>query len=208
MAVPRQMTAHSLDAKKGWPSPHAVDFDATFKASASDTDNGLHTDKPAFAGSLVSLDASGNFVFGVADAAMPMWLFQNSDDPDVTNDGGTLLADPATTDGTYGAWAAVAPTGKLMALVAVGAYELNTTEFTGTSFAPNDPLMADSAAENGQHANRGKVDEYAWAQSDGSEPDVVGIVSRAEAKNSHGVLEVSFWPVYLPTSKLINNGAA
>ena len=31
--MPRQMTDHTLDGVKGWPSPHAVDFQAPFKAA-------------------------------------------------------------------------------------------------------------------------------------------------------------------------------
>jgi len=201
MAVPRQMTAHTLEAKKGWPSPHAVDFSAKFATSGT---NALIDGYVAFAGSIVSLDTSGNFVYGVANGFMPMWLLQNSDDPDVENPGGTLLSGAS---GTSGAWSAVAPTGVITALPAAGAYELATTEFSGTGLLPNDPLRAGTSADDGDHADRGKVSEYAWAQSDGTEPDVVGIVSRAEANNSHGISELSFWPVYLPTSKLINNGA-
>lgn len=197
MAVPRQMTAHSLEAKKGWPSPHAVDFSAKFATSGT---NALIDGYVAFAGSLVSLDSSGNFVFGLADAAMPMWLLQNSDDPDIENPGGTLLTGAS---GTSGAWASVAPTGVITALPAAGAYELATTEFSGTGYAPNDPLMPDAASNDGDHVQRGKVDEYAWAAGHAaSQPDIVGIVSKAEANNSHGVSEVSFWPVYLPLSKL------
>ena len=197
MAVPRQMTAHSLDAKKGWPSPHAVDFSAKFATSGT---NGLVDGYVAFAGSLVSLDASGNFVYGCASAAMPMWLLQNSDDPDVENPGGTLLTGAS---GTSGAWSAVAPTGVITALPAVGAYELATTEFTGTGYAPNDPIKGDANSVDGDHADRGKLDEYAWAAGHaGTQADIVGICSRAEANNSHGVSEVSFWPVYLPLSKL------
>ena len=88
MAVPRQMTAHSLEAKKGWPSPHAVDFSAKFHTSGADA---LIDGYVAFAGSLVSLNSSGIFIYGCAGGAMPMWLLQNSDDPDVENPGGTLL---------------------------------------------------------------------------------------------------------------------
>ena len=196
MAVPRQMTAHSLEAKKGWPSPHAVDFSAKFKTTGT---NALIDGYVAFAGSLVSLDGT-TFVYGLADGAMPMWLLQNSDDPDVENPGGTLLTGAS---GTSGAWAAVAPTGVITALPAAGAYELATTEFSGSGYTVNNPIFPDAASNDGDHVQRGKVDEYTWAAGHAaSQPDIVGIVSRTDATNSHGVSEVSFWPVYLPLSKL------
>tara|TARA_R110000851_G_scaffold169887_2_gene316187 strand:+ start:1546 stop:2169 length:624 start_codon:yes stop_codon:yes gene_type:complete len=198
--APRQMTEHSLNAVKGWPSPHAVDYSASFVASGSGGDSGLHDTFVAFSGSVVSLNAAGKFVYGVANGAMPMFLFQNSDDPDVANDGGDALV-------TSGAWTAVAPTGKMMALPAAGAYELATTEVKGTiaNFVPNDLLaVVATNGDAGNHADRGKVEEMAWATGAAGVAmrDVVGVVSRVGAANSHGKDEVSFWPVYLPTSKL------
>lgn len=202
MAVPRQMTAHSLEAKKGWPSPHAVDFSAKFHTSGADA---LIDGYVAFAGSLVSLNDSGNFIYGCAGGAMPMWLLQNSDDPDVENPGGTLLTGAS---GTAGAWSAVAPTGVVTALPASGAYELATTEFQGTGYLPNDPLRPLMTNSNdGDHAERGYIDEGAWQTTasgavSATNHDVVGICSKTEANNSHGISEVCFWPVYLPASKL------
>lgn len=201
--APRQMTEHSLNAVKGWPSPHAVDYSAAF-AAGTGGNSGLHDTFVAFSGSVVSLNAAGKFVYGVVDGAMPMFLFQNSDDPDVANDGGDALV-------TSGAWTAVAPTGKMMALPAAGSYELATTEVKGTitGFVPNDLLaVVATNGDAGNHADRGKVEEIAWAVGNaGTMADVVGIVSRIGAANSHGKDEVSFWPVYLPLSKINVNTA-
>jgi len=202
--APRQMTEHSLNAVKGWPSPHAVDYSATFLAGTGGN-SGLHDTFVAFSGSVVSLNAAGKFVYGVVDGAMPMFLFQNSDDPDVANDGGDALV-------TSGAWTAVAPTGKMMALPAAGAYELATTEVKGTiaNFVPNDLLaVVATNGDAGNHADRGKVEEMAWdlTGNAGTMRDVVGVVSRVGAANSHGKDEVSFWPVYLPLSKINTNAS-
>jgi len=196
--APRQMTEHSLNALKGWPSPHAIDYSAAFHGSGTD---GLVDGFVAFSGSLVSLNTSGNLVYGVAAGAMPMFLFQNSDDPDVANDGGNALT-------VSGAWTAVAPTGKMMALPACGSYELATTEFTGaiTDYTPNIPLIADTNAADGDHADRGKVNAGTTVIAAADASDVVGIVSRVRgttataSANSHGKDEVCFWPVYLPAS--------
>src|SRR5690348_1479113 len=98
MTVPRQMTAHGLDGLKGWPSPHALDFSAPFSPSQLAAISG----GVAFAGRCVHLNSSGQYEFGIANRQMPLFLFQNSDDPDVSNEGG----DPST---VAGAWVPVAP---------------------------------------------------------------------------------------------------
>jgi hypothetical protein len=196
--APRQMTEHTLNGVKGWPSPSAVDYSASFEASGSGGDSGLHDDFVAFSGSLVSLNSSGNYVYGVAAGAMPMWLFQNSDDPDVQNDGGVSMGG----SGVAGAWHAVAPTGKMLALPAAGAYELATTEFSGVKgdYTPNIPLIPASNSDAGNNAARGQVDAGTTVIAAADTADVVGIVSRVGSTNSHGKDEVSFWPVYLPAS--------
>lgn len=186
MVVPRQMTAHTLEAPKGWPSPTAVDFAAKISANV--------TIDPVFAGRCVHLNASGEFEMGVpngvGDCDMPIFLFQNSDDPDVANPGGN----PATEKGV---WVAVAPTGKIMGLPAAGAYELETTEFepvsTAGAYAPGDPLTAtpDNAnAVTGGRITRNSVTAYGT--------HLVGIVSRGVFENSHGKNALAFWPYNLP----------
>lgn len=186
MPVPRQMTAHTLEAPKGWPSPHAVDFTAPIAQSVLDAISG----GVVYAGRCVHLNNSGEFELGVTSTQMPMFLFQNSDDPDVENPGG----DPAT---VAGAWVAIAPTGKITALVAKGAYELATTEFVNdTTYNPNDLLYAPTGTTL---ATSGVLNNDATAYPATS---AVGVVSRgrttASANNSHGVAELYFWPVYLP----------
>jgi hypothetical protein len=181
------MTAHQLDAHKGWPSPHAVDFHAKLSANV--------TIDPVFAGRCVHLNSAGEYEMGVANDAgnidMPIFLFQNSDDPDVANDGG----DAAT---EAGVWVASAPTGQIMGLVAAGAYELFTTEFepeaTAGTYAPNDPLTAtpdnDTALTGGRLT---KLNVTAYGDH------VVGIVSRA-LLTRYGKNVLSFWPCNLPAN--------
>jgi hypothetical protein len=186
MAVPRQMTAHTLEAPKGWPSPNAVDFQAPVNATVLSTITG----GVVFAGRCVHLNNSGEFELGVSGTQMPLFLFNNSDDPDVENPGG----DPAT---VAGAWVATAPTGKLLALVAKGAYELATTEFvTNRTYNPNDLLYAPTGTTL---ATSGVLTNGSTAYPATS---VVGVVSRgrtsSSAANSHGVAELFFWPVFLP----------
>ncbi len=186
MAVPRQMTAHTLEAPKGWPSPHAVDFIAKISANV--------TIDPVFSGRVVHLNASGEFEMGlpatIGAAHMPIFLFQNSDDPDVENPGG----DAATEEGV---WIAIAPVGNIMGLVAAGAYELESTEFepeaAAGTYVPGDALsaIADNAnAVTGGRITRSSITAY-------GDP-LCGVVSRGVFKNSHGKNALAFWPVWLP----------
>jgi hypothetical protein len=184
MAVPRQMTAHSLEAPKGWPSPHAVDFAAIFNVSD------LGTLGTVFAGSVVHLNDDGEFIMGIDDTDMAIFLFNNSDDPDVDNPGG----DPALVSG---AWIAIAPTGKMMGLVACGAYELASTEFkTALTYLPNQTLTAPEGTTSGTSGTLTNASAVPYTNP------VCGVVSRkrdsTSATNSHGVAELFFWPVYLP----------
>lgn len=185
MVAPRQMTAHMLDAIKGWPSPHAVDYHAKLSANV--------TIDPVFAGRCVHLNSVGDFEMGVTDdvgnCEMPLFLFQNSDDPDVANDGG----DAAT---EAGVWVPTAPTGAMMALVAVGAYELFSTEFepeaTAGVYAPNDPISAtpdNTNATTGGRLTKSGITAYG--------DHLVGIVSRGLISR-YGRSVLAFWPYLLP----------
>ncbi|MDD5658172.1 MAG: hypothetical protein PHF00_13055, partial [Elusimicrobia bacterium] len=147
MTAPRQMTAHTLEGIKGWPSPHAVDFAAKLSANV--------TIDPVFAGRVVHLNSAGEYEMGLPNVAlachMPLFLFQNSDDPDVSNPGGN----PAT---EAGVWVAISPTGKIMALAAAGAYELASTEFepeaTAGVYVPGDGLTATNSNSNATTGGR------------------------------------------------------
>ncbi len=178
MAAPRKMTAHTLEAPKGWPSPHAVDFQAKISANVSLD--------PVFAGKVVHLNGDGEFEMGVSGTQMALFLFQNSDDPDVSNDGG----DPAT---EVDVWVPISPTGKIGALVAAGAYELASTEYKAadeSAMTPNAILTANTSNSTsaGGQLEVGVISTQA----------ICGVVSRGVRTNSHGKKEVFFWPVWLP----------
>lgn len=172
MTAPRRMTANTLDALKGWPRPHAVDFRANFADSV--------TVDPVLAGHCVSLDSDGNFVLGCGNSnVMPMFLFHDSDDPDVQNDGG----DPAT---EAGVWIGVTPSGKHLGLVAIGAYELISTEFVDDTYAPNDMLKSIT----GNLTNSGKLQKGTLGTN-----MIVGQVSRGVMSNGYGHNALAFWPI-------------
>ena len=169
MAAPRQMTANTLNALKGWPQPAAVDFHTEFAASVTDE---------VLPGSVVHLNSDGKYELGVGtDPVMPLFMFNGSLDPDVVNEGG----DPATEKGVF---IAINPTGQAMALVAVGAYELVSTAFVAGTFNPNDALTSPDSG-----ADAGKLD-VGTLYTD----MIVGIVSRGVVDNGYGHDAVAFWP--------------
>jgi hypothetical protein len=170
MAAPRQMTAYTLNALKGWPQPAAVDFHTEFAEDLADTE--------VLPGSVVHLNSDGKYELGVGTlAVMPLFMFNGSNDPDVKNEGG----DPATEKGVF---IAINPTGQAMALVAVGAYELVSTAFVSGTYEPNDPL---TSATSGGDAGKLAVGELYTDM-------IVGIVSRGVVDNGYGHDAVAFWP--------------
>lgn len=169
MASPRQMTANTLNALKGWPQPAAVDFHTEFAASVTDE---------VLPGSVVHLDDDGRYILGVGTlAVMPLFMFNGSEDPDVKNDGG----DAATEKGV---WIPISPTGQAMSLVAIGAYELVSTAFVDGTFNPNDPLTSPLTGNNAGKLTVGTL--YTDM--------IVGIVSRGIVDNGYGFDAVAFWP--------------
>ena len=167
--MPRQMTAETLNALKGWPQLSAVDFHTEFAASITDR---------VPAGSVVHLNNTGKYELGVGqDAVMPLFTFHASDDPDISNDGG----DPATERGVF---VPIGGSGQAMALVAIGAYELVTTEFVDGTYYPNTPL---TSAKTGPTAGQ-------LVEGTLYEDMVVGLVSRGIVDNGWGHEGLAFWP--------------
>lgn len=169
MAAPRQMTAYTLNALKGWPQPAAVDFHTEFAETVT---------SEVLPGSVVHLDSDGRYALGVGqNPVMPLFMFNGSTDPDVVNEAG----DPATEKGV---WVPINPTGQAMALVAVGAYELVSTAFVAGTYDPNDALTSPTAG-----VNAGKL-QVGTLYTD----MIVGIVSRGVVDNGYGHDAVAFWP--------------
>ncbi len=173
MAAPRNMTEFTLNALKGWPQPAAVDFNTTF-------DDTIVTE--VLPGSVVHLGPAGTYILGVGElAVMPMFTFNGSLDPDVVNEAG----DPSTDRGVF---VPINPTGQAMALVAVGAYELVSTEFVDDTYAPNDHLTSDLTGGNAGKLKKGDV----------YDDTIVGVVSRGLVDNGYGFEGLAFWPWYIP----------
>lgn len=163
--VPAQSFDNELNPVKGWPSPYGLDKSAPI-ASGSPGAGILK-------GMCVSLDVNGNFIRGCPNGSMPMFAFPNGSDFDVSSDFGNISG------------------GHLVALVATGAFELQTTEFLGAGLTPNVPLTT----ELSDAPNIGRLK----ATTIGSTDMIVGIVSvAAPFKNDHGKMFLQFWPCFLP----------
>lgn len=172
MSAPRSMTAFTLNALKGWPQPAAVDFHTEFAATVAAIRD------PVPPGAVVHLNSSGFYELGVGNLkVMPLFMFNGSNDPDVVNDGG----DASTEKGVF---VPISPTGQAMALVAVGAYELVSTDFMAGTYNPNDPLSSLTTT-----ANAGKL--YVGTMYTNM---IVGFVSRGVVDNGYGSDAVAFWP--------------
>ena len=180
MATPRQMFDHTLDAIKGWFHMAALDYTAKLSSNV--------TVATVYAGRCVHVNATGEFELGCTGSQMPIFLLQNSDDNDVSNDGGTT-------------WYPIGPTGVITGLVALGAYELETTEFdSALTYAPNDYLRCKSSSNSSADGGLLTNDSTVAAEAGSGNPtNIVGVVSRGVRKRQldrNNVL--AFWPTYKP----------
>jgi hypothetical protein len=188
MPTSEQMFEHCIDELKGWPFESAVDFDAHLSPSV--------TVEPIYGGSVVHLNANGQFELGCKGTQMAIFLLNRSDDYDVANPGGNN-------------WVAISPTGKMSGLVACGGYELETTEFeqaVGLDYLPNDPLHSPTEDQitGTDKTMAGKLfKRRGWAGGGGGAlvpgtDAICAVVSRRNHINHHRVPVVTFWPVYHP----------
>lgn len=171
----RQMTSQTLNALKGWPHFHAVDFEGRFSASIPEAE------LPVPKGAVVSLDDDGNMIPGVGTAAtMPMFNFYPSNELTVKGNGGDPSQD-------RGAWVPITPTGVGLALPAVGAFELTSTHFDNTGvYLPGKTFLTSPASGS---ANAGLI----TVGNRGTDM-IVGVVSRGVIDNGYGHPAVAFWP--------------
>lgn len=160
--TPAQMFDHAINILKGWPSPYALDKD--FSPDAATT--GL------VGGMIVHLDpTSGGAKKGCPNGYMPIFTLQGQSEFDVNGDVGNIIS------------------GKMSGVVAVGGYEIETTEYTGVTFTSNMVLSPDGTT--------GKV--KAAVGGIGGTDMIVGVVSDAgPITNQDSKTVVRFWPVYFP----------
>lgn len=175
MARVRMSYDHTLDAVKGWMPGNMGALDNSGRLS------GNVTIDPVYAGRVVHRNDAGEYEMGVTGTQMAIFLFQNSDDTDVNNEGGTD-------------WQPISPTGVMSGFVATGAYEVATTEFDDTqTYHVNDPLRA--TASNSNASTGGVITNAGVAVHTNA---VIGVVSRLPEMNCHKKRVITLWPVYCP----------
>ena len=188
-----QMFEQALDAVKGWFHLAALDKSAPLCPTVL-----AATTVPA--GRVAVINDSGNFVIDRttitnATTAMPIFLWNGSDHPDVYNDGTSSVS------GTVH-WYGISPTGIMSGLVATGGYELQTTEYDSTqTYVPNDLLTASTA---GVLTNASAVQYTNWicgvaswhVQADNQ----TAAATSPEGTNAHGMSTLTFWTYFLPAA--------
>lgn len=201
------MYEQALDVLKGWFHLAALDKSAKLASTL------LAGATAVPAGRVAVLNDDGEFVLdrigGTVTAsrtAMPIFLWNGSNHPDVYNDG----TSPTAIDNTGNSivnWIGISPTGVMSGLVATGGYELQTTEFDSTqTYHANTPLTAtrgnNSAALDGILTSATATPYTNWicgicsfhVQGDNQSAAATG----PDGYNAHGMLTLSFWSYFLP----------
>lgn len=175
--TPAQMYDHTIIELSGRSTMHALDFSAPVNSSVSEVVD---------AGSVMTLDSSGNFVKGLGwadpaatatsshNAPMAIFMIQGTNEFDANSDIGNMSG------------------GVQSGLVASGGYEIQTTEYVSGTYYPNDTLTFATGASRGKVTLSGNA--YSLSH-------LVGIVSRVPAANADGVSVISFWSVFMPAVK-------
>jgi hypothetical protein len=120
---------------------------------------------------------------------MGIFLWQNSDDFDVANDGGDPNVNPR--------WYGVLPAqrGTLNGLVASGPFELQTTEYDTTKTYNANTLLY--GEPNDTNATLGWAGRLTTDNGGGSPRTVCGVVSRGICTNYNEVSVLTFWSVFI-----------
>lgn len=150
-------------------------------------------------GSLVSLNADGEFILGLPEGSgviypMPMFSKKNAYDPDVTtgvqSGNGEIIAN-STVGGT------------ITAYVATGAFELETSEFDAAATYQYNQALVGQVVEGKQTGKLTPATKAIYGDT-----TVVGIVSETpyrgkDSMNVYGKTKnrLRFWPVFFPPTR-------
>lgn len=160
---------------------YRLEFDAKVKDEAAS--------KGIFQGSVVSLDANGEYVIGCGAGTgvnfpVPCISMKNVADPDVS-------AGIRGTDYRTSVYSAIG--GVITAIPCTGGYEIETTEFVQGTYAPNDAIVPATGDDIGKL-------KIATAQPGASEP-YVGFVSRAPyVASNYNHTRLSFFTNFIPVA--------
>lgn len=175
-----QMYDHELNPRKGWSGDRGMALEKALPIKATLTNT-------VYAGCVVHIDDNNQFKLGLhatsslTQTRVPLFAFQNENDPDVNPDLGNIAG------------------GRLMALCALGDFELESTEFVTTgspSYLPGKYLTSDDGSGD---AATGKI-QLATMKTH----VVCGIISETGSnangsfENEHGQNVIRFWTWFLP----------
>lgn len=199
--APEQMFEHVLDTKKGWFDMSALDFAGQLHADVEfDVPAGrvLHLDSVEHAAD-VGTGGGGQkpqayLKPGAHQTGPALFNWQGSYDFDVSN--------PGTTPSGLFMHKAISPAGNLNTLVALGGYELESTEFDADqTYEPNQLLTAEGGDAEEDETTSGVLTNQGSGSNDLVQQfvdPVVGIVSTGEHKNHNQVQTLAFWTAWLP----------
>lgn len=174
---------HELNAVKGWFSPYALDKTVDQAADSAEIING----------SVCSLNATGRLQLGLAVNAIPLFAFSSLEGYTGAGPAGAMSNISGHMSGRfYGQLATQSTAAKrVLCLVALGAYELETTEYVAGTYAPNDALTSPAPAAT--NAGKLTVGEYYT-------DTICGAVSDGTAVNNYGKNVLRFWPLFIPAT--------
>lgn len=230
-----QAAQHTLTALKGWYREAALDAEVSINTTTVNlggtTGDGLIVSGLCIhaVSTTANTDPYGGTFTGPGTMTaeigcgpahgLPMFLWPNANDPDVANPG-VLPGNAYSSTTVEPDFVPVFPLYQLqnmVALVASGAYELETTEFDTTrTYAPGDALRA---VTNNDNANGGKLTnqrksttpdtmtttgatQYVANSSTVTNWDtIVGFVSRGEFVNSNKREALAFYTAFIPGTR-------
>ena len=169
------MVLHDLQPIKGWWDEHSLDKSADLALTAGQV---------GYAGMVVSMNIARTFDLGLECGGVAIFLRQNSYDFDVVGDAGNLVG---SGNGGVGA-----PAPRVSGLVALGSFEVQSTEFDIADingYPPNTPLTAGAV-----HTASAGVIRPGVAYTD----TICGVVSDGVVTNEHGIQVLQFWTAWLP----------
>jgi len=175
----KEMYLHELNPVKGWWDEHALDKAAVVV---------LGQDEVVQKGQVMTLAATRKFQLGLACNAMPVFAFNTSTDQDAVMEAGSMVG-PSNGGAAYDDDVA-----SMTGLVAIGGYELESTEFDDAetaSLVPNAFLTAGLP---------GAADAGVLKLGTPFTDTICGVCSDGYLVNEAKVGVIRFWGYFLPVA--------
>ena len=177
----KEMYRHELNPVKGWWDAHALDLAALAVFGVGKVIN---------KGAVMSLRSDGKLQLGLACNAMPIFAFNASFDFDAVPDAGGMVG-----PSNGGVALDVETEASMTGVVAIGGYELQSTEFDATydaSYVPNQALTAYVPG----HAKAGQLKPGTQFTN-----TLCGVCSKGLSTSDAGIQVLQFWGVWIPQTE-------